>query len=65
MDDTCFATRAGGRIGSFTTNGLNRRVFVTAPRAAMRMNVSMNSLSSRNVRSPSGVYGYTASENFG
>ena len=53
----CFATSAGGRTGSLSTNGVNRSVVVTAPIAAISTNVSMNALSSRNSRLPSAVYG--------
>jgi hypothetical protein len=49
------ATKAGGRTGNFTTNGVKRMVSVTAPSAAAWMKVSMKALPSRNSRSPSGV----------
>jgi hypothetical protein len=49
------ATSTGGRIGSFSTNGVNRSVVVTAPSHAQSVIVSMNSLPSRNSRSPSSV----------
>lgn len=51
----CLATSTGGRIGNFTTNGVKRNVVVTAAIAALRTNASMNGLSSRNSRLPSGV----------
>ena len=44
-------------MGSFTTNVVKRSVSVTAPIAGMSENGSMNGLSSRNSRLPSGVYG--------
>ncbi len=54
-DEACFATSTGGRTGSFSTNGVSRSVEVTANRWAQRIIVSMNSLSSRNSRSPVSV----------
>ncbi|PQM45429.1 hypothetical protein C1Y40_04412 [Mycobacterium talmoniae] len=54
-EPACLATSAGGRIGSLSTNGVNRNVLVTAPSAAVSTNVSMNALPSRNSRLPSGV----------
>ena len=54
-DDACLATSTGGRTGSLSTNGVSRSVVVTANRWAQRTIVSMNSLSSRNSRSPVSV----------
>ena len=54
-EDACLATSTGGRTGSFSTNGVSRSVDVTANRCAHRMKVSMNSLPSRNSRSPVSV----------
>ena len=52
---TCLATSTGGRTGSLSTNGVNRSVLVTAARWVTSTIVSMNSLSSRNSRSPVSV----------
>ena len=54
-DDACLATRTGGRIGSLRTNGVSRSVVVCANRCAHSTIVSMNSLPSRNSRSPVSV----------
>lgn len=54
-DAACFATSTGCRIGSFTTKVWKRRRWVTIPSAGMSENGSMNGLSSRNWRLPSGV----------
>ena len=54
-DEACLATSTGGRTGSLSTNGVSRSVVVTANRCAQRMKVSMNSLPSRNSRSPVSV----------
>ena len=64
-EPACLATSAGGRIGSLTTNVVNRSVVVTIPSAAVSTNASMNALSSRNSRLPSGVYGYVESDSNG
>ena len=55
IDEACLATSTGGRTGSLSTNGVNRSVCVTAARCAVSTIVSMNSLSSRNSRSPVSV----------
>jgi hypothetical protein len=55
MELICLATSTGGRTGSFSTNGVNLSVLVTAARWVTRISVSMNSLSSRNSRSPVSV----------
>ena len=54
-DEACLATSTGGRTGSLSTNGVSRSVEVTAKRCAQSTIVSMNSLSSRNSRSPVSV----------
>ena len=54
-DEACLATSTGGRTGSLSTNGVSRSVVVTANRWAQRIIVSMNSLPSRNSRSPVSV----------
>ena len=54
-DDACLATSTGGRTGSLSTNGVRRSVVVTAKRCAHRIMHSMNSLPSRNSRSPVSV----------
>ena len=54
-DEACLATSTGGRTGSLITNGVSRSVVVTANRCAQSTIVSMNSLSSRNSRSPVSV----------
>ena len=56
-EPACFAVSTGCRIGSLITNVVNRIVLVTAPSAAVSANGSMNGLSSRNSRVPSGLYG--------
>ncbi len=64
-DAACLATSTGLRIGSFTTKVVNRSRSVTAPMAGISENGSMNGLSSRNSRLPSGVYGYVESDSCG
>ena len=54
---TCLATRTGLRMGSFTTNVVNRSRSVTAASDGMSVNGSMNGLPSRNSRVPSALYG--------
>ncbi len=54
-DEACLATSTGGRTGSLSTNGVSRSVVVCANRCAHRIIVSMNSLPSRNSRSPVSV----------
>jgi hypothetical protein len=53
----CLATMSGWRIGSLSTKVTKRRRSVTAPIAGINENGSMNGLSSRNSREPSGLNG--------
>jgi hypothetical protein len=58
----CLAVSTGSRTGSLRTNVVNRSRDVTAPSAGISAKGSMNGLSSRNSRLPSGLKGYTLSE---
>ncbi len=57
IDESCFATRSGSRIGSLMTLVRNRTRSVTAAIAAIAMNGSTNGVSPPQKRDPSPEYG--------
>ena len=65
VDAACLATSTGWRTVSLSTETTKRMRSVTAPMAGMIENGSRNGLSSMKLRSPSGVYGYLASDSNG